>query len=33
MKLIEEIFGRNRNTFREDSGDMKFAGFEIANYI
>ena len=32
MKLIEEIFGRNRNTFREDSGDMKFAGFEIANY-
>ena len=33
MKLIEEIFGRNRNTFREDSGDMKFAGFEVANYI
>ena len=33
MKLIEEIFGKNRNTFREDSGDMKFAGFEVANYI
>ena len=33
MKLIEEIFGKNKKALREDFGGMKFSGFEVGNYI